>query len=162
VVGLTLGDIPTSFYGKSLALREEDMLDRTSIDGLFRYMGDADAGTLLWFVIFNSEGGAMADTPAAATAYPHRDKLIMYQSYVIGIPTLTKATRDFADGLHDRVRMGAPAANSTYAGYIDRTLSREAAQEFYWGAQLPRLREVKKAWDPKDVFHNPQSVDPAE
>ncbi|PWI70182.1 putative berberine bridge enzyme [Purpureocillium lilacinum] len=162
VVGLTLGDIPTSFYGKSLALREEDMLDRTSIDGLFRYMGDADAGTLLWFVIFNSEGGAMADTPAGATAYPHRDKLIMYQSYVIGIPTLTKATRDFADGVHDRVRMGAPSANSTYAGYIDRTLSREAAQEFYWGAQLPRLREVKKAWDPKDVFHNPQSVDPAE
>ncbi|UNI23960.1 hypothetical protein JDV02_009747 [Purpureocillium takamizusanense] len=162
VVGLTLGEIPSSFYGKSLALREEDMLDRTSIDGLFRYMGEADAGTLLWFVIFNSEGGAMADTPEAATAYPHRDKLIMYQSYVIGVPALSKATREFADGVHDRVRMGAPKANSTYAGYIDRTLGREAAQEFYWGAQLPRLREVKKVWDPKDVFHNPQSVDPAE
>jgi hypothetical protein len=36
------------------------------------------------------------------------------------------------------------------------------AQEKYWGTNLPRLEQIKKAVDPNDVFHNPQSVRPAE
>lgn len=161
VTGLFLSDLPSHFYSKSLAFRREDLLGPGAVDAVFEYMGDADAGTLLWFVIFNSEGGAVADTPANATAYPHRDKLMMYQSYVVGFPSLAPATRRFAEGVHRRIRQGAPDANTSYAGYVDPALGREAAQQFYWGEQLPRLRLVKRAWDPRDVFHNPQSVDPA-
>ncbi|KAJ6439007.1 6-hydroxy-D-nicotine oxidase [Purpureocillium lavendulum] len=144
-MALALGGIPSAFYSKSLALREQDMLNRTTINELFQYIR-----------------GAVTDTPMDTTAFPHRDKLIIYQSYVVGVPSLSKTMREFAEGVHNRIRRGAPNANSTYAGYVDRTLSRKAAQEFYWSSQLPRLREVKKIWDPDDVFHNPQSVDPAE
>ena len=31
----------------------------------------------------------------------------------------------------------------------------------YWESNLPRLEQIKKAIDPNDVFHNPQSVPPA-
>lgn len=160
VMGLYLGNLPSHFYSKSLAMREQDLLGRESIDELFGYMGSADAGTPLWFVIFNSEGGAMGDTPANATAYPHRDKAIMYQSYVVGLASLSAKSRAWADGVHERVVRGAPNAATTYAGYVDAALSRAAAQKRYWGGQLPRLQSVKKAWDPADVFRNPQSVEP--
>lgn len=160
--GLYLSNLATHFASKSLAFRQQDMLDDTSINNLFNYMGSADPGTLIWTVIFNSEGGAMADTPADATAYPHRDKLMMYQSYVVGIPTLNQKSFDFVDGIHSHIVAGAPNAKTTYAGYIDRTLDRTSAQQFYWGDKLPKLRQVKKAVDPNSVFHNPQSVDPAE
>lgn len=160
--GLFLSNLATHFGSKSLAFRKEDMLSDKAIDNLFNYMGQADAGTALWFVIFNSEGGAMADTPQHATAYPHRDKLMMYQSYVVNLGALSDKNRAFVDGVHDYVVAGAPNAKTTYAGYIDRYLNRTAAQEFYWGDNLPKLRQIKKALDPNSVFHNPQSVDPAE
>lgn len=35
------------------------------------------------------------------------------------------------------------------------------AQAQYWGSNLPRLEQIKKAIDPNDIFHNPQSVRPA-
>ncbi|KAF7561594.1 hypothetical protein G7046_g2554 [Stylonectria norvegica] len=162
VEAMVVSDIPSAFYSKSLAFREADLLSSESIADLFSYLGNTDAGTLLWFIIFNSEGGAMADTPANATAYPHRDKVMMYQSYGVGMPDISAKTRGFIDGVHARVQQAAPSAKHTYAGYVDPTMGREAAQEAYWAELLPRLREVKRAWDPDDVFQNPQSVQPAE
>ncbi|PNY18835.1 Cannabidiolic acid synthase [Tolypocladium capitatum] len=161
VTGLVLGEIPSHFYSKSLALRQEDLLKEDAVKTVFEYMGGTDAGTLLWFVIFDSEGGAMADTAANATAYPHRDKVIMYQSYVVGIPSISGQSRAFAEGIHTRIRHGAPGASTSYAGYVDPDLERAVAQQVYWGANLPQLRQVKKVWDPWGVFYNPQSVDPA-
>ena len=34
------------------------------------------------------------------------------------------------------------------------------AQAQYWGSNLPRLEQIKKAVDPKDIFHNQHSVRP--
>ncbi|KID85109.1 FAD-binding, type 2 [Metarhizium guizhouense ARSEF 977] len=158
---LALSDLPTQFYGKSLALRREDALSADTVARLFNYTGAADAGTPLWTVIFDSEGGAINDVPAEETAYPHRDKLFMYQSYVIGLP-LSDKNRRFAEGIHDIIQRGAPGANTRYAGYVDRELGRAEAQRAYWGDKLPKLGEIKARWDPGDVFHNPQSVAPAD
>ncbi|KPM43711.1 hypothetical protein AK830_g2891 [Neonectria ditissima] len=159
--GLAISDLPSPFYSKSLAFRKEDLLPKEGITELFQYLNDADHGTLIWVVIFNSEGGAMGDTAANATAYPHRDKTMMYQSYVIGIPEVSGTARRFLEGVHAKIQDAAPGANSTYAGYIDTELGRAEAQEVYWGSQLPQLRKIKKDWDPKDRFSNPQSVQAA-
>lgn len=162
VEGLYLSDLPTAFDSKSLALREEDLLSEDSFDELFDYMGSADTGTLLWFVIFDTQGGAISTIPDNSTSYPHRDKILMYQSYVVGIPILSDATSDFVDGVHERIQRGAPDANSTYAGYVDPDVSREEGQQLYWSSKLPQLRQVKRDWDPNEVFRNPQSVQPAD
>ncbi|KAH6606965.1 fad-binding [Trichoderma cornu-damae] len=156
---LYLSDLPTPFASKSLAFNREDKMSGESIETLFDYMGETDAGTLLWFVIFNSEGGAMADTPYDATAYPHRDAIMMYQSYAIGIPALTTTTSQFVSGVHDKIRQAAPEANTTYAGYVDISLDRSTAQWTYWGDKVPKLREIKQRYDASNLFQNPQSID---
>jgi hypothetical protein len=156
---LYLSDLSTPFASKSLAFDRNDKLSKDSIDGLFNYMDSTDAQTLLWFLIFNSEGGAMADTPYNATAYPHRDAIMMYQSYAIGIPALLQGTRDFVSGVHQKIQQGAPEANTTYAGYVDVSLSRTDAQWTYWGDKVPKLQEIKQRYDAGNIFLNPQSVD---
>lgn len=160
--GLYLSNIPTQFISRSLALREQDLLSEQSIDDLFTYMSEGDADTPVWVVIFDNEGGAIADVPDDATAYPHRDKIIMYQSYSIGLLGVSDKMIKFVDGIQERVQKGAPNANTTYAGYINVELDRAAAQKFYWGDKLPKLRDLKKKFDPSSLFRNPQSIDPAE
>lgn len=155
---LYLSDLPTPFASKSLAFDKDDKMSKDSIEELFDYMGTVDAGTLLWFIIFNSEGGAMADVAYNATAYPHRDAIMMYQSYAIGLP-LSQGTRDFVSGVHQRIQQAAPEANTTYAGYVDVSLSKSAAQWTYWSDKVPRLQEIKQRYDAGNVFQNPQSVD---
>ncbi|GAO19283.1 uncharacterized protein UV8b_03339 [Ustilaginoidea virens] len=158
--GIELSNIPSQFYSKSLALRQQDALTHETVTSLFNYTGSADAGTPLWAVIFDTHGGAISQVADDSTAYPHRDKLIMYQSYVVGLP-LREKSRDFAQGIHDIIQKGSPNANTRYAGYVDSMLGRSEAQQTYWGGKLPKLGQIKAKWDPKDVFHNPQSVDPA-
>ncbi|KAM0299408.1 hypothetical protein HYE67_007744 [Fusarium culmorum] len=160
-VGCALGSVPTAFYGKSLSLSEQDLLSDKAITDLFKYLEEKRSELAPVTIIFNSEGGAMMDIPADATAYPHRNSIIMYQSYGIGVGKVSAATRELLDGVHKRIQRSAPGAHSTYAGYIDPWADRKAAQKLYWADNLPRLRELKKVWDPTDVFHNPQSVDPA-
>ncbi|GAB0134294.1 hypothetical protein EsDP_00002672 [Epichloe bromicola] len=160
--GLVLSGMPSQFYSKSLALRQQDALSHDTINKLFNYTGSTDPGTLLWAVIFDSQGGAISEVPAETTAYPHRDNLMMYQSYVVGLPLLSDRNRKFAEGIHDVIQNGSPGATTRYAGYVDPQLGRSEAQQTYWGDKLPRLRQIKSKWDPNDVFHNPHSVDPAD
>lgn len=161
LAGLHLAELSTAFTSRSLAFREEDLLSNDTVDDLFAYIDEADKGSLIWTIIWNSEGGAMADF-TEGNSYPHRDKVMMYQSYVVGIPEINDATRDFVEGVQERIRDGAPDASTTYAGYIDPTLDREAANEFYWGEHVPRLRQIKQKWDPEGIFRNPQSIAAAE
>ncbi|KAF5005986.1 hypothetical protein FDECE_7612 [Fusarium decemcellulare] len=162
VVGCELASIPAAFYSKSMAFRYEDLINETAITDLFDYLDDARSETAPVTIIFNTEGGAIADVPENATAYPHRDKVMMYQSYGIGVGKVSDETRDLLDGVHERILRSAPGARSTYAGYVDPLIDRRAAQELYWADKLPQLRRVKKEWDPDQVFSNPQSVEPAE
>ena len=155
---LYLGDLPTAFYSKALAFAEEDLLPENSIESLFKYIEEADKGTLLWFIIFDLSGGAINDVPLESTAYPHRDKLMFYQSYAVGLGALADATTDFLEGVHEEIRKGAgDGANSTYAGYVDPALG-SGAEKVYWEGQAEVLRVVKGDWDPEEVFWNPQAV----
>ena len=161
---LYLTDTPTAFYSKSLAFRPEDAIPEAQIRDLFKWIDGATKGTLLWFVIFDATGGAVSDVAANATAYPHRDKFMFYQSYAVGFPPLPRATRDFLAGVHSRILAALPvgadaAAHTTYAGYVDPALT-DGPQE-YWGSNLPQLELVKRTWDAADLFSNPQSVRPA-
>jgi hypothetical protein len=59
-------------------------------------------------------------------------------------------------GMSDIVESGLGRTLGSYAGYVDPALV--AAQERYFGANLPELQRLKGLIDPSDLFHNPQSI----
>jgi hypothetical protein len=158
--GLYLSNLPVAFYSKSLSFRREELAPADRIKDLFQWVSNQDKGTLLWFIIFDASGGAISEVATNATAFAHRDKILFYQSYAMGMP-LTQTSKDFITNFHNQVLASfAPSAYGTYPGYVDPALP--DAQQQYWGANLPVLEQIKKRWDPKDVFFNPQGVRPAE
>ncbi|KAL2020035.1 hypothetical protein VTK56DRAFT_8938 [Thermocarpiscus australiensis] len=153
---LYLADIPNPFYSKSLAFKSEDLLPPDKVKSLFQWVDQQDKGTLLWFIIFDAAGGAIGDVAANATAFAHRDKILYYQSYAIGLPLAGK-TKDFITNFHKQIlASSSPPAYGTYPGYVDPALP--DGQQQYWDKNLSLLQELKKKWDPNDLFHNPQSV----
>ncbi|KAF6833683.1 berberine bridge enzyme [Colletotrichum plurivorum] len=155
---LWLSEVQSPFTAKSLAFTRDDLLSDKAIQDLMNYIDGANRGTLIWFLIFDVTGGAINDVAMNATAYRHRDKIMFCQGYGVGLPVLSGKTKEFMAGVASTIRSGVPNELSTYAGYVDPTL--DDAQEKYWGTNLPALQRIKAAWDPKDLFSNPQSVRP--
>ncbi|TFK68250.1 FAD-binding domain-containing protein [Pluteus cervinus] len=152
-----LGGIPSAFYAKSLAFTNQTLIPQNTIHDLFNYIQNTDKGTLIWFVIFDLEGGKTNDIPQDATAYAHRDALFYVQSYGASLTSVSTTTRSFIEGINNLISNGMPNVDfGAYAGYVDPGLGN--AQQQYWGTNLPRLERIKTAVDPTDVFHNPQSV----
>jgi FAD/FMN-containing dehydrogenase len=157
-VALTLGGgISSAFYSKSLAFTAKDIMPDATVDAWFKYLDDVNKGTLVWFAIFDLEGGATNDVPKDATAYGHRDALFYLQTYAVDLLKVTDTTRKFVQGMNDVITQNMKGHNlGAYAGYVDPALLN--AQQQYWNTNYPRLQKVKKAIDPADIFHNPQSV----
>lgn len=158
-----LATVSSNFYAKSLGFRREDVLSKNNATDLFEYAQGVDKGTLLWFIIFDATGGAVADVPTNATAYAHRDKYMFYQSYAVDLLDLSDTTFTFLNDFHEEL-VGKLPVNSmtrgTYPGYVDLNIS-GIPQEQYWEDNLSHLELIKTKWDPLDIFHNPQSIKPA-
>lgn len=165
-----LSNMPTPFYSKSLGFTRDDVLSHGAMLNISHFVDTAYKRTPLWFIIFSATGGAVSDVPMNTTAYAHRDKIIFYESYVIGPPFipggLPPSDHQFLVDFHEVILAnlphGADPSGRTYPGYVDRALPDGLAQEYYWGDNLPKLQQIKHRWDPNDVFHNPQSVRLAE
>lgn len=157
-IALTIGGvIASSFYSKNVAFTKYDLIPSDTIDKFFRNLDTVDRGTIVWFAIFDLEGGAINDVPADATSYGHRDALFYLQTYAVNIGKLSDKTRAFINGMDEIVRGGFPDRTlGSYAGYVDPQLP--DAQVRYFGSNYPRLQSIKRRVDPKDVFSNPQSV----
>ncbi|KAJ4296751.1 hypothetical protein N0V90_006799 [Kalmusia sp. IMI 367209] len=152
------GGIQSNFYAKSLAYTRDDLIPDAAVDQLFKYIDETDKGTLAWFLIWDLEGGAINDVASDATAYGHRDALFYHQAYAVNLfGHVDDKIRNFLTGLNKVVTDALGHDLGAYAGYVDRALGDDGPSK-YWGSNLPRLQEIKAAVDPKDVFHNPQSV----
>jgi hypothetical protein len=153
-----VGGVSSAFYSKSLSFKPTQLIPDSGINDLFNYLATTNAGTLLWFVIFDLESGAINDVPMNATGYGHRDTLFYLQSYAVDLGfSVSDTTTTFLDGINELLIKSLPGDDlGAYAGYVDPKLSN--AQEAYLGPNLPALKQIKRQIDPTDIFHNPQSV----
>jgi FAD/FMN-containing dehydrogenase len=102
-------------------------------------------------------GGAMAQVPADATAFAHRDAPIlamMLSSFEDGDGAVQGA---WVSGLHDGLR---PLAQGVYSNFLgDEGQGR--VHEAYPAETYARLAAVKRAYDPTNVFRRNQNIRPA-
>ena len=99
-------------------------------------------------------GGRVA-TNANPAVYPHRDaKFLIY--YIAYIPAEEKRAERLRNLNAIRKAFSVVKTGGIYVNYPDPDL--DNWQRRYWGTNLERLVEVKRKWDPDNVFNHAQSV----
>jgi FAD/FMN-containing dehydrogenase len=109
-------------------------------------------------VSFDALGGAVSDLDASATAFPWRSALADIQYTATWNYDDATRNRDRYDNFvqSERQALRPYVGDSGYANYADPSLKNYATA--YWGSNLPKLQQVKKTYDPNNIFSFPQSV----
>ena len=159
---------PTTFLGavRHFTPPDEPVYMKGKSDYLIAPMSDAGIDTLLdglrrlpagaLTIICDAYGGAIARIPQGDTAFAHRAALYSLQYYAPMSPggaverlsqlrALYAAMRPFVSG-------------GAYVNYPDLDLADAPAA--YWGSNLARLKRIKAAIDPDNVFSHAQGVRP--
>jgi FAD/FMN-containing dehydrogenase len=99
----------------------------------------------------------MARVPADATAFAHRDRALMVNVAAIMQDAGERPVHEaWVDDLAGRLTNGTSGA---YVGFLgDEALERVRAA--YPGDTWTRLAEVKRAYDPDNVFRRNQNIPP--
>jgi FAD/FMN-containing dehydrogenase len=113
-------------------------------------------------VTFLSLGGAVRDVAADETAFVHRDAFADAQYLVYWPGSSTTVGDANLQWMRDLYAASFPilseAGAGCYVNYCDDELPATSWPSLYYGANLQRLRQVKAAYDPMDVFSGPQSI----
>jgi hypothetical protein len=133
-----------------------DGFERTTAEAVLEHLG---RGTGMMNVAqLRVLGGAMARVPADATAFAHRSRAMMINvGAVYTDPSETEGHEAWASDIADALREG-PEGYVNFLGPVDQPEIRAA----YPGGTWDRLREVKRRYDPDNVFRHNQNVPPAE
>lgn len=169
VILLRLGLTPwqhSTFYTTSLLTHALTRDQAESLaNALFTNAKDPSARKS-WYLLLDLFGGpnsAVSDRTPAGTAFPHRDKLLLYQFSDGGSggeypPEGFDLLRRFRESVTSGM---ADGEWGMYANYLDTQLDGDTAAGLYYGGNLERLRVLKGEFDPDDVFWNPQGIRPA-
>ena len=120
-----------------------------------------EPGAQIGKVLIEACGGAINDTAPDATAFPHRGMLYVSQYQSRWLPGAEPATIA-ANIAWTRAMYNSVAAyrsGASYVNYTDPDLP--DWPRAYYGANLPRLQQIKRKYDPNNLFRFPQSIPPA-
>jgi FAD/FMN-containing dehydrogenase len=106
-------------------------------------------------ILLDPYGGALNRVAPDATAFVHRDQLFSAQMLAYwSAPGEAGAAGAWLDELD--AALAPHASGQAYQNYIDPTLL--GWQQAYYATNLPRLREIKRRWDPHGVFRFRQGI----
>jgi FAD/FMN-containing dehydrogenase len=140
------------WYSKAQYL---DGLPDEALDALVSHTEDLPGP--LTMVYLEPMGGAVGSVDPSATAFPHRDAA--YSVHVLpgwSDPDRDEELMEWADGLHE-----ALAPHSTGGVYVN-LLGRDEDDRLRaaYGRNYDRLVELKREWDPDNLFSSNQNLDP--
>jgi FAD/FMN-containing dehydrogenase len=103
-------------------------------------------------------GGKVNDLAPDANAFVHRDADLLFKCEALwepeDDPDLIVANLDWLEGYH--AAMEPYLSGGAYQNFTDR--SQEDWQHAYYGQNFDRLVEIKRSWDPENLFHFGQSI----
>ncbi|MFL5651358.1 MAG: FAD-binding oxidoreductase [Chloroflexota bacterium] len=103
-------------------------------------------------------GGAMARIPATDTAFAHRDAAVMATIMTLYDDPSTEAAHvAWTVGLHEKL---APNSVGVYSNFLEAE-GDERIRAAYPAGTYERLAEVKRRYDPSNLFHLNQNIRPA-
>jgi FAD/FMN-containing dehydrogenase len=123
--------------------------------GLTALMDEVSRKTNI-YVICDAYGGAIAGTAAAATAFPHRSSTLYGLQYGSDWTNPNDAPQRLKDMDDLYAALRPYMSGAAYVNYCDLDLTDWAGA--YWGQNLARLKQIKSAFDPDNVFRHAQSV----
>ncbi|MCI3931584.1 FAD-binding oxidoreductase [Streptomyces sp. AN091965] len=158
--GSTPGRTPTGALGRETYAARSDFFDRSlSAAGIRALLGEiehvrGERGTA-GSIALTALGGAINRVDPTATAFVHRRSRMLAQ-YIASWRAGTSGTgaQGWLKGAHGAMRRHASGA--AYQNYTDATLTNW--REAYYGQAAPRLKKVKKAYDPTRFFSFPQAL----
>ncbi len=104
-------------------------------------------------------GGALAQVPNDATAFAHRDRGLFVNVAAMYMDAGEKETHNaWVDGLANSLSKDGSGGYVGFLGEADEATIRAA----YPGATWDRLRELKRRYDPDNLFHLNHNIPPAE
>jgi FAD/FMN-containing dehydrogenase len=104
-------------------------------------------------------GGASAQVPNDATAFAHRDRELFVNVAAMYVDAGEKATHDaWVHGMADALGRDGGGGYVGFFGEEDEATIRAA----YPGATWDRLRELKRRYDPENLFHLNHNIPPAD
>ncbi|RDW65494.1 hypothetical protein BP5796_10186 [Coleophoma crateriformis] len=154
-----------TFYAKSLVTKNAEPLTQAAVQSFFDYViNTGRSQSESWFTIINLYGGlgSQINQPSnSSSAYSDRDSLWVFQNYgTSGTAAYTQGITEFVTGLNTAITdVQTDGDFSAYLNYLDPMLSKQDAQDLYYGADLAaQLLTIKNQVDPDCVFWNPQSI----
>lgn len=102
-------------------------------------------------------GGAVGRVPVDATAFAHRHHAVMAS---VAVPTPDVGALPTAQAWADATARSLGLVGAGYVNFMSETTAADVAAA-YPGPVLERLREVKRTYDPDNVFRYNHNVTPA-
>ncbi|KAK9419116.1 hypothetical protein SUNI508_01093 [Seiridium unicorne] len=165
---LTVADPYTeqsNFYAKSVIVPQPGA-SRESVRGYMNFIAAAgqkqDFG---WYAILDLYGGSGSQINTKDIDFAaYRDRSSMWvaqhQAYVRNDATFPKEGVTFLNDLNKALTHRLDSFGA-YLPYVDSEYDKDMARRMYYGEEVhARLKTIKRAVDPKNVFANPQSIDP--
>jgi FAD/FMN-containing dehydrogenase len=150
------GGVPGWIYESSLMKGKSDYVTAPLTDDGLATLMEQITGAEDVYVICDAYGGAISRVAADATAFAHRGSTlfsIQYATYwtdAAETPRRLDVLRKFYAAMRPYVSGGA------YVNYCDVDLADWPTA--YWSQNLARLKRIKTAFDPDNVFQHSQSV----